>query len=219
MTVLRWTLATTLLVSAALANTVGTVVPLVGGASDIVLDEARNRLYLVNGSQDRIEVYSILQRRFTGTIRTDALPLSAAMSRTGKYLYVTCHTGSALDVIDLDKQEISNRISLQAKPEGVAVGADERVLITTIGTGPGNAANTLLVYDPRATDTANVANVLITPPAAQPPQLPALAGKSARHLGVAREFRERARCRLRQIKIAAARLGANERDGFLRRHE
>ncbi len=177
MIVLRWAVAITLFVSGALANTLGTVVPLVGGASDIVLDEARNRLYLVNGSQDRIEIYSILQRRFTGTIRTDSLPISAAMSRSGKYLYVTSHNGSALNVIDLDTQQIANRISLPARPEGLAVGGDERVLITTIGTGPGNAANTLLVYDPNAVDSANVSNVLITPPAPQPPQLPALAGR------------------------------------------
>ena len=151
--------------------------PLVGGASDLVLDEARGKLYLVNGSQDRIEVYSILQRRFLNPIRTDSLPISAAISQNGKNLYVASHNGSALNVIDLDKSEVVTRISLQAKPEGVAVGGDGRVLITTIGTGPGNAANTLLLYDPNAGDSANVSNVLITPPAPLPPQFPALAGR------------------------------------------
>jgi len=67
--------------------TFGTVTPLTGGVVDIVLDNARQRLYLV-GVPDKIEVYSIPQRRFLTPIRTDSLPLSAAMSGDGKSLYV-----------------------------------------------------------------------------------------------------------------------------------
>jgi len=163
--------------AAAYGGTIGSVVTLVGGASDIVLDEGRNRLYLVNSSQDRVEVYSILQRRFLSSIRTDALPLAAAMSRDRKFLYVTAHNGASLNVIDLDRLDVTRRVSLPARPEGVAVGADERVLITTIGTGPNNASNTLLVYDPSPSAATPISNVLITPPAPQPPVLPPLAGR------------------------------------------
>lgn len=177
MAVRKWVVFFLSLASVSSAATIGNVVTLVGGASDIVLDEARNRLYLVNSSQDRVEVYSILQRRFLTSIRTDALPLAAAMSRSGKYLYVTCHNGSSLNAIDLDRSDVVSRVSLPAKPEGVAVGGDERVLITTIGTGPNNSQNTLLLYDPNAAASAPVSNVLITPPAPQPPQLPPLAGR------------------------------------------
>ena len=46
------------------AATFGTVVPVVGGVADIVLDEPRQRLYLVNSNRNQIEVYSIPQRRF-----------------------------------------------------------------------------------------------------------------------------------------------------------
>ena len=45
----------------AFAATFGTVVPVVGGASDIVLDEARGRLYLPNTNRNQVEVYSIAQ--------------------------------------------------------------------------------------------------------------------------------------------------------------
>ena len=39
------------------AATFGTVVPVVGGASDIVLDEVRGRLYLPVPSRNLIEVF------------------------------------------------------------------------------------------------------------------------------------------------------------------
>src|SRR5688572_2714758 len=116
----------------ALPATLGTVVPLVGGAADIVLDETRGRLYLVNTSQTRIEIYSVAQRRFLGTVRTESLPISAALSRDGQFLYVAAHDASALNIIDLNTLAATARVNLPAKPEGVAVGADGRVLISTI---------------------------------------------------------------------------------------
>jgi len=153
---------------------------LIGGATDLVLDEARARLYLVNSGQQRVEVYSIAQRRFAGVVQTDLFPVSAAMSRAGKFLYVTCHEGSSLNIIDLDTLAVTRKVSLPAKPEGLAVGADERVLITTIGTGVNNAANTLLVFDPNpgpATDP--VQNVVFTPPPPPSPVLPPPTGTPA----------------------------------------
>jgi len=159
--------------------TFGTVVPVVGGLLDIVLDEPRRRLYLVNPTYNRIEVYAIAQRRFLSAVTVDRFPLSAALSRNGKYLYVTCYEGSSLNAIDLDNMTIAQRISLPAKPEGVAVGADDRVLITTIGTGPNNQANTLLVYDPSAAEGRAIGNVVIATPPAQSPRLPPPGGRLA----------------------------------------
>ncbi|MBI1896857.1 MAG: hypothetical protein HYS04_10055 [Acidobacteria bacterium] len=159
------------------AATFGTVVPLVGGAADIVLDEGRSRLYLVNSSQSRVEVYSIPQRRFLAPVRTDALPFAAALSRSGKLLYVASFDGSALNIIDLDTLAVIGRVSLPAKPEGVAVGNDERVLISTIGTGANNLQNVLLIYDPAASETSALAPVQITPPAPASPLLPPPSGR------------------------------------------
>lgn len=132
------------------AATFGTVVPVVGGVADIVLDEPRQRLYLVNSNRNQIEVYSIPQRRFLNAIAVEQQPLAAAISRNGKILYVTCHVGTSLNIIDLDQLAVTGRIAMPARPEGVAVGGDERVLITTVGTGTGNTANVLLIYDPFA---------------------------------------------------------------------
>src|SRR5215831_633819 len=100
----------TLLGSALLgrAATFGTVVPITGGVSDLVLDEARGRLYLVNSPQNRLEIYSISQKRLLTAIPTGAQPLSAALSLDGKYLYTTSYSGSTLDVIDLDSAAAVN---------------------------------------------------------------------------------------------------------------
>ncbi|MCX6637730.1 MAG: hypothetical protein NT090_21965, partial [Acidobacteria bacterium] len=178
----RWLVSVLGLAWAAFGATFGTVVAptggyLVGGISDFVLDEPRGRLYLVNSSQQRVEIYSIAQRRFLSSVRTSTFPISAAISRSGRFLYVTCYDANALNVLDLETSALTRTISLPAKPEGVAVGADERVLITTIGTGPGNAANTLMIWDPNATDVNALANVVIAPPTPMPPQLPPNSGR------------------------------------------
>ncbi len=157
------------------AATFGTITPLVGGVVDIVLDQPRQRLYLV-GVPDKIEVYSILQRRFLTPIRTDSLPLSAALSTDGKLLYVACHNSSSVNVIDVEQLAVVNRVSLPARPEGIAVGGDGRVLITTIGTGINNANNTLLLYDP-TTVGQNLFALSVVPSTPAPPQLPPTAGR------------------------------------------
>src|SRR4051812_47471544 len=102
--------------------TFGTVVA--GGASysDIVLDEARSRLYLVNTAVNRIDIYGLKQRTFQTSISTDLQPVSAALSRDGQFLYVTAYTGAVLDIIDLTLGRVSKTISLPSNPEGVAVG-------------------------------------------------------------------------------------------------
>ena len=106
---------------AAHAATFGKVTPLVGGASDIVLDEARNQLYLTASVPNQVQVYSIKQAKFLAPITTDQTPLSAALSRDGNSLYVVCYDSAALDVINLNTLTLSAQITLPAKPEGVAV--------------------------------------------------------------------------------------------------
>lgn len=166
------------LVSASWSATFGTVVPLVGGAADILLDEPRGRLYLVNAGANRLEIYSIPQRRFLTPIALDSLPLSAAMSLDQKTLYVACHNAASLNLVDLDGLAVSKKVTLPARPEGIAVGGDDRVLLTTIGTGAGNSQNILLLYDPNADGSANaITNVVFTPPAPQSPILPPTSGR------------------------------------------
>ena len=162
------------------AATFGTVVPVVGGVADLALDEPRQRLYLVNSNRNQIEVYSIPQRRFLTPVAVEQQPLAAAISRNGKSLYVTCHLGNSLNVIDLDQLAVTNRVALPARPEGVAVGGDERVLITTVGTGAGNASNVLLIYDPFASSGSQSLTTVADPTDHHCPAGFARAGQDAR---------------------------------------
>src|SRR5258708_29159602 len=146
---LRWGVGIGLFYSVSFAATFGTVVPVLGGDSDLVRDEGRGRLYLVNTVQNRVEVYSIAQRCLLTPVPTDRSPLSAAISVSHKFLYVTSRDASALDIIDLDALALADHVALPAQPEGLAVGGDERVIISTIGTG--GTANSLIIFDPNAT--------------------------------------------------------------------
>ena len=186
MRALRPTLAITLFVSVCSLTvagaTLGTVINVTGGASDIVLDQQRDLLYLVRSvPYNRIDVFSTTQRRITVSIPTDANPLSAALNADGSVLYVNCHDAASVNVIDTrsNPPRVVQKVSLPARPEGIAVGADERVLITTIGSGANNLLNTLLIYDPKATDAGrSVLTVPVAPPPPLPPQLPPLAGRT-----------------------------------------
>ena len=177
MSVLRWLFTAAFLVLPVFSATFGRVVPVVGGASDVVLDEGRGRLYLISSLQNQVQIYSIQRQSFLSSIPTDQTPLSAALSRDGKFLYVTCYDSAKLDVIDLDTMVLATQVSLPARPEGVAVGSDGKVLLSTTGSGTNGAANVLLLYDSSPNAAALLTNISVTPPAATPPTLPPPSGR------------------------------------------
>src|SRR5262249_54918319 len=115
--------------------TFGEVVPLGGTPSDMVLDEQRGLLYLVNSNANRVDVFDYSKKQVVGAFGVGLSPLAAAMSMDGQYLYVTNNGSSTLSVVDLNSGNIPATVSLPAKPEGVEVGADGRVLVCTQGTG------------------------------------------------------------------------------------
>ncbi len=175
-----------------LGATFGTLVTLTSPIADLAVDEARKRLYVVDTNANAVDVYvtNVNPPRLapgTNKIAVEKTPLAAALSRSGKYLYVVCYDASALDIIDLTTANFATRsVTLSAKPEGVAVGADsqglEHVLITTIGTG--NGQDILITYDPNVDASRSLATVIVAPSAPTTPQLPPpnnlmyLAGKS-----------------------------------------
>jgi len=161
-----------------LAATFGTVTPHTAPLGDIVLDETRSRLYVLNttASPPLVEIYTTATSPASPAlgaprIAVDAEPLAMAMSPDGKYLYVACYGASAVDVIDLAKMSNVNTISLTSNPEAVAVGYDNKLLISTIG-GTGKAV--LAIYDPNAASTANpLAAIPVAPTAPTTPTFPA----------------------------------------------
>src|ERR1051326_2268567 len=103
-----------LLAGQAVAATFGSVVTIVGETSALVFDEARSRLYVLNSTQSRVEIYSPAQRTLLTPIGVDPLPVAEALSRNGRYLYVTSYSAGLLDVIDLESNPLTARVSLPA---------------------------------------------------------------------------------------------------------
>jgi YVTN family beta-propeller protein len=152
--------------------TFGEIVKLGGTPSDIVLDESRGRLYLVNQNANRVDVWDYLGKKIAASWATGTGPVAAAMSMDGQYLYVTNNTSSTLTVIDLQQGIVSTTVSLAAKPSGVEVGGDGRVLITTEGTSTTDVVDTLLLYDRLAGQ--QVTSISFPPPPTTPSPLTAV---------------------------------------------
>lgn len=151
------------------AATFGTVVPHASALADLVLDERNNRLYVVNTGANTVEVYRTTTNppSLQSTIKTDATPLAIAFSPGRKALYVACYGASVLDIVDVSTTAFPiTSVHLPASPEGVAVGGNEQVLVSTIGTGTGQEV--LVTVDPSAATWTLVA---IAPPAPAAPNL------------------------------------------------
>ncbi len=153
--------------------TFGVRIPIPGTFTDLVLDEGRQRLYLVNNANNRIEVFSIPDKQLLTPISVGQQPVSAAMSPDGQFLFVTNFAGSSLSMIDLAMGGVINTVNLPAPPQGVAVGFDGRAVISTIGTGVANGVpqNTLLILDPTQTGPAQLTAVPVPPAAPLDPRL------------------------------------------------
>jgi len=150
--------------------TFGTVIPLSGGTpSDVVLDQTRGLLYLVNTSGNRVDVLNTSTNTVVNSIQVGLGPLAAAMSMDGAYLYVTNGTGLSVSVINLTTQAQTQVVSLPAAPQGVEVGNDGRALITTAGTTSGTTTtNTLLIFDQTQTSGSQLTAVVTPPPPSTP---------------------------------------------------
>jgi DNA-binding beta-propeller fold protein YncE len=160
--------------------TFGQVIALGEIPSDIVLDESRQRLYLVNTTANRIDIYDYSGQSVIGSIAVGNRPLGAAMSADNNFLYVANHDDSTLSVITLASSSygaVTATISLPADPQGVETELSGRVLICTDGSGTGNAANTLLIYDSTQPSSSQVLAIAFPPTPATPPALAPPTGK------------------------------------------
>src|SRR5258708_27338399 len=81
--------------------TFGDVIRLGGTPSDVVLDESRGRLYLVNSNTNKVDFYDYVSNSLSGSISVGTTPVAAAMSMDGHYLYVSNNGNASLSVIDL----------------------------------------------------------------------------------------------------------------------
>ncbi len=153
------------------AATFGKVIPLGNRPSDMILDESRQRLYLVNQDANRIDIFSTTTNSVIGNVSVGQGALAAAMSMDSAYLYVTNATSSTVSVIDLNTISVIQTFSLPAAPQGIEVGADGRALIS-LGTTVATTTNTLVVLDRTQTGFNQLTAVLTPPPPSTPAPLP-----------------------------------------------
>jgi len=142
--------------------TFGDVIRLQGGTpADIVLDESRSRLYLVNNSTSQVIIFDYAAGVLAGYFTVGKSPVAGAISMDGNRLYITSgatptQTASGsplLNIIDLTANRVLPAVLLPSIPQGVEVGGDGRVLISMLGSGvvSGVPQNTLAVFDPNLT--------------------------------------------------------------------
>ncbi len=151
------------------AATFGTVITLGGIQSDVVMDESRQQLYLVNSAKNRVDIFNMTTNAVVQSVNVGNAPLAAALSMDNAFLYVTNSKSSTLSVISLAGMggpQVIQTVTLPAVPEGVAVGADGRALIGTQGT------NSLLIFDQTQVAGAQLTPVSTPPPPSTPAPLP-----------------------------------------------
>jgi len=158
----------------AMGATFGNVIQLQGGTpSDVVLDEVRQRLYLINNSSPQVRVFDYTTNKIVSTIQVGTRPISAAMSMDGNWLYVasgvtTLQAASGtpmLSVVDLSQGRVVQTQSLPSAPQGVEVGNDGRVLVSMLGSGvvAGVPQGTLGVFDRSQTMTTSAFQLVNVP--------------------------------------------------------
>jgi DNA-binding beta-propeller fold protein YncE len=129
------------------AATFGTVVPIGGHASDIVLDEARSVLYIANLTANRIEVMSTADYSIRSSMNVAAQPGSISLSPDNQFLLVT-HLGNfttpstsrnAVTLINLN-DGTRQTFAMGDPPLAASFIADGRAFIVT--------TTSMLLFDP-----------------------------------------------------------------------
>ena len=124
------------------AATFGQIINLGYTPSDVVLDESRGQLYVVNTNSSRVDIVSTSTQKLIRSILVGTSPLAAAMSTDNSTLYVTNSGVSTVSIIDLRFNTVIQTVALPAKPQGVAVGGDGRALVSTL-----SSTQSLLILD------------------------------------------------------------------------
>src|SRR5208282_2121856 len=90
--------------------------PVTQGLQDIVLDQARNLLYITNAGYNRIEVFDTVNRVFLAPITVGQLPHQMAMGLDGNTLYVANTGGESIAIVDLNQQLVTGYITFPPIP-------------------------------------------------------------------------------------------------------
>jgi DNA-binding beta-propeller fold protein YncE len=148
----------------AIGATFGDVITLPGGTpSDVVLDELRHVLYLVQNKTNQVLIYDYTNNQMVGNIPTGKTPLAGAISMDGAWLYITCSGSTSLNVIDLSVNRVVQTVQLPSAPQGVEVGSDGRALVNMVGSGVVNGVpqGTLSIFDRTAQSGQQLISVTV----------------------------------------------------------
>ena len=91
------------------------------GLQDIVLDEARGRLYITNSGYNRIEVFDTKNLVFLAPIPVGQMPHQMAMGTDGNTLYVGNTGGESISIVDLNLQQVVGNVVFPPIPRNGTV--------------------------------------------------------------------------------------------------
>ncbi len=148
------------------ASTFGQIINLGYTPSDVVLDESRGFLYVVNSNSNRVDIVNTGTEKMTQSILVGKAPLAAAMSPDNSTLYVTNSGSSTVSIIDLKFDSVTQTVALPAAPQGVAVGGDGRALVSTL-----SSTQSLLILDKSQSAGQELIPVQTPPTASTPTQI------------------------------------------------
>ncbi|MGO9261952.1 MAG: hypothetical protein ACLQU1_37460 [Bryobacteraceae bacterium] len=163
----------------AVGSTFGDVVSLQGGTpSDVVLDQLRHVLYLINNTTSQVLIFDYTTDQIVGTIPVGKSPIAGAISMDSAWLYVTSgatptQTASGsplLNVIDLSQNAVVASVVLPSTPQGVEVGADGRALVSMLGTSA--TTGVLSIYDQTQSTGQQLQSVTVPALPSAPAPLP-----------------------------------------------
>ncbi|MBL8175210.1 MAG: hypothetical protein JNK48_11100 [Bryobacterales bacterium] len=86
------------------------------GLRDIVLDEARGRVYITNGGYNRLEIFDIRRQRFLNPLPVGQLPGQMALATDGRTLYIGNGGGESISVVDLDLLRVVGEVEFPPLP-------------------------------------------------------------------------------------------------------
>src|SRR5580700_6828779 len=86
------------------------------GLQDIVLDPVRNLVYISNAGYNRIEVFNTQTMQLQMPIPVGQLPHQMALGLDGNTLYVAETGGETIDIVDLNAEAVTGRITLPPIP-------------------------------------------------------------------------------------------------------
>lgn len=112
----------------------GTIFPQRGTLRDVLIDDARQRFYLLDSERNRLLVFDLNDFSLRRTVRTGYFPLHLATTRDQKRLLVTNAQSETISVINLETLEFEGFVycPCSAYPRSIAFSTNATLAITAV---------------------------------------------------------------------------------------